>query len=143
MILAAIILLVSPMLSSAIKAQGHFVPMPDQADIDGNRWYTPSGNARSLLNKRNTPSIPRQGRNYEDDTINNPENVDLHKGEFCVDVSTYGPINYDHVPVEVCDSTFAKQCEDRYEEVITRTNQIFLFELIHSYLQNSIPLAPI
>ena len=116
-----VLLIVAPMLSSAIKAQGHFVPMGHkEVDADGKLWYTTSGNSRSLVNKRNTPSIPRQGRNYEDDQINNQEQVDLHKGEFCVDVSTYGPVEYDHVPVEVCDSTFAKQCEDRYEEVNTR-----------------------
>lgn len=126
-----IVLVVAPMLSSAIKAQGHqghFIPMDGQhaENIDGNRWYTTAGTPRSFLSKRNTPSIPRQGRNYEDDTIDAPETVDLHKGEFCVDVSTYGPIEYDHVPIEVCDSTFAKQCEDRYEEVITGTKQFSL-----------------
>lgn len=121
-----VLLIVAPMLSSAIKAQGHFVPMGHkEVDADGKLWYTTSANSRSLVNKRNTPSIPRQGRNYEDDQINNnPEQVDLHKGEFCVDVSTYGPIQYDHVPVEVCDSTFAKQCEDRYEEVCDDVTEI-------------------
>lgn len=121
-----LVLIVAPMLSSAIKAQGHFVAMEDhEANIEGHKWYTTAGHPRSLLHKRNTPSIPRQGRNYEDDTINgNPETVDLHKGEFCVDVSTYGPIQYDHVPIEVCDSTFAKQCEDRYEEVCDDVTEI-------------------
>ena len=43
--------------------------------------------------------------------------VDLHKQDFCVDVSTYGPVQYDKKAVKVCDSTFRKNCRDRSEEV--------------------------
>ena len=91
---------------------------------NGNRWYTKSGPSATYVNKRNIPSV-RQGKAYEDDVIPggeaeaDQESVDLHKGEFCVDVSTFGPVQYDITPVEVCDSTFSKKCEDRYETVIT------------------------
>ena len=116
----------TPSLSSAIKAHGQYVPMASE----GKMWYTKSGPSSSFINKRNTPSVPRQGKNYDDDTIDNGgETVDLHKGEFCVDVSTYGPIEYDHVPVEVCDSTFTKQCETKYDEVITTISQVFLSQM--------------
>ena len=113
------------MLSSAINTHGKFLHMqghPSQASIDGQRWYTKEGPSASSVNKRNTPAV-RQGKAYEDDVIpgdaNESEIVDLHTGEFCVDVSTFGPVEYDTSPAEVCDSTFAKQCEDRYEEVIS------------------------
>ena len=43
--------------------------------------------------------------------------VDLHNGEFCVDVSTYTDVQYRPEPREKCDTTFAKQCEDKTEEV--------------------------
>ena len=45
------------------------------------------------------------------------ELVDLHDGEFCVDVSTFTEIKYNPVPREKCDSTFAKRCEDKTENV--------------------------
>ena len=72
-----------------------------------------SGPSATYVNKRNIPSV-RQGKAYEDDVIPggeaeaDQESVDLHKGEFCVDVSTFGPVQYDITPVEVCDSTFSK-----------------------------------
>jgi len=48
----------------------------------------------------------------------------LHKGEFCVDVSTFGEIQYNPVPREKCDSTFAKQCEDKTEEICDEVTEI-------------------
>ena len=41
----------------------------------------------------------------------------LHSGEHCVDVSTYEPVAFKDVTVEVCDSTFAKTCEDKTDQV--------------------------
>ena len=38
------------------------------------------------------------------------ETVDLHNGEFCVDVSTYGAVTFEATPREKCDTTFQKQC---------------------------------
>jgi len=123
--LSLIVLIVAPLLSSAINTHNQVLHMNSHpSSIDqgqhGPRWYTKEGPGSSYVNKRNTPV--RQGKAYEDDVIpgdsaEEPETVDLHSGEFCVDVSTFGPVEYDIAPVEVCDSTFAKQCEDRYEEV--------------------------
>ena len=129
MFAAIFVLLVAPSaLSSAIKTHGNFQPMNGYTtNIDGNRWYTKSGPAETFVNKRNIPAV-RQGKAYEDDVIPggdaqpDQESVDLHKGEFCVDVSTFGPVQYDIAPVEVCDSTFSKKCEDRYETVTTPSN---------------------
>ena len=45
------------------------------------------------------------------------ETVDLHNGEFCVDVSTFGPVSFEATPREKCDTTFAKQCETKNEQV--------------------------
>ena len=45
------------------------------------------------------------------------ELVDLHNGEFCVDVSEWGEIVYEDVERQKCDSTFAKQCEMKTERV--------------------------
>ena len=45
------------------------------------------------------------------------ETVDLHSGEFCVDVSTFGPVLYDATPREKCTTVFNKQCEDKTEQV--------------------------
>ena len=123
-----VVLIIAPLLSSAIKTHGQFQPMNGApSSIDGNRWYTKSGPASSYLSKRNTPSVVRQGKAYEDDVLpgeEEVETVDLHKGEFCVDVSTFGPVIYDSTFVEVCDSTFAKKCEDRYESVIAKQDSI-------------------
>ena len=43
---------------------------------------------------------------------------DLHSGEHCVDVSTYGPVAFKDVTVNVCDSTFPKTCEDKIDQVL-------------------------
>ena len=43
--------------------------------------------------------------------------MDLHSGEFCVDVSTFGPVLYDATPREKCTTVFNKQCEDKTEQV--------------------------
>ena len=46
------------------------------------------------------------------------ELVDLHNGEFCVDVSEWGDVEYTPLEREQCDSTFAKKCEMKTEQVI-------------------------
>ena len=43
--------------------------------------------------------------------------VDLHNGEFCVDVSEWGDIEYTEVERQKCDSTFNKVCEMKRESV--------------------------
>ena len=96
------------MIASAIHINGQFEAMDR---IDGNNWYTKFHPSPSLVIKRNA-----QANGYEDK--GDQPSVDLHKGEFCVDVSTYGPTKYDKKPVEVCDSTFVKNCKDRSEQVI-------------------------
>ena len=130
-----VVLIIAPLLSSAIKTHSQFLPMNEvPRNNQGTRWYTKSGPSISTLSKRNSPSVVRQGKAYEDDVLGSPaeevETVDLHKGEFCVDVSTFGPVEYDSTFVEVCDSTFAKKCEDRYESVITYQNKTTCFALI-------------
>ena len=45
------------------------------------------------------------------------EVVDLHSGEFCVDVSTYGDVVFEPTTREKCDTTFQKQCETKSEQV--------------------------
>ena len=106
MMFSIVVLIVAPFLASAININGQFEPMNS---IDGNKWYT------KFVNKRNTESIDRQG--YENEGGDAPKEVDLHKGEFCVDVSTYSPVKYEKKPVKVCDSTFVKNCKDRSEQV--------------------------
>ena len=46
----------------------------------------------------------------------------LHSGEHCVDVSTYEPVAFKDVTVEVCDSTFEKNCEQKNEQVRIRVS---------------------
>ena len=45
------------------------------------------------------------------------ELVDLHNGEFCVDVSEWGDVEYTPLEREQCDSTFEKKCEMKTEQV--------------------------
>jgi len=52
------------------------------------------------------------------------ETVDLHSGEFCVDVSTFGPVLYDATPREKCTTVFNKQCEDKTEQVCDEVTEI-------------------
>ena len=43
--------------------------------------------------------------------------MDLHSGEFCVDVSTFGDIVFENQGREACDTTFEKVCETKTEQV--------------------------
>ena len=43
--------------------------------------------------------------------------VDLHNGEFCVDVSEWGEVEYTPLEREKCGSTFNKVCEMKTERV--------------------------
>jgi len=52
------------------------------------------------------------------------EVVDLHSGEFCVDVSTYGAVVFEPTSREKCDTTFMKQCEDKNEQVCDEVTEI-------------------
>ena len=45
------------------------------------------------------------------------EVVDLHSGEFCVDVSTYKDVEFLPESQNKCSSTFEKRCEDKTEQV--------------------------
>lgn len=52
------------------------------------------------------------------------EVVDLHSGEFCVDVSTYGDVVFEPTTREKCDTTFQKQCETKSEQVCDEVTEI-------------------
>jgi len=43
--------------------------------------------------------------------------VDLHSGEFCVDVSTFGEVTFEATPREKCETTFQKNCEEKTDQV--------------------------
>merc|ERR1712141_120747 len=52
------------------------------------------------------------------------EVVDLHSGEFCVDVSTYGDVVFEPTTREKCDTQFQKQCETKSEQVCDEVTEI-------------------
>ena len=91
-------LLVAPMFSSAFYSN-------ERIDIGGNTWYT----------KFEPSPVFKRSSQYQEPE--DSKTVDLHKGEFCVDVSTYGPVQYDKKAFKGCDTTFIKNCEDRTEQV--------------------------
>ena len=53
------------------------------------------------------------------------EGVDLHSGEFCVDVSTFGDIVFENQGREACDTTFEKVCETKTEQVSQVERQFY------------------
>jgi len=64
-------------------------------------------------------------------TVNEPEVsrvkrelVDLHNGEFCVDVSEWGDVEYTPLEREKCSSTFDKVCEMKTERVCSEVTEI-------------------
>ena len=80
------------------------------------------------------------------------EGVDLHSGEFCVDVSTFGDIVFENQGREACDTTFEKVCETKTEQVGQVERQFCAAELysalrprpavlIHGIVRNRCPLA--
>ena len=61
---------------------------------------------------------PVNGRTEDRVKRDASELVDLHNGEFCVDVSEWGDVEYTPLEREQCDSTFEKKCEMKTEQVI-------------------------
>ena len=94
----------------------------ERVNYGGNSWYT----------KVDSSSVSKRDTQYNNGAApEDPKTVDLHEGEFCVDVSTYGPVQYDENAVNVCDSTFTKNCLDRSEQVIIC--HPFLIFLVNSF----------
>jgi hypothetical protein len=122
--------MLSSIVLGALESKKHYVPIKvgDKIAMDKKMWFTITGISKRLLNKRNSLSMYNNGNMSEKNQTlehvgmmkDNNGLVDLHKGEFCVDVSTYGQIEYDNAKIEVCDSTFAKQCTNKYKEVILK-----------------------
>ena len=69
--------------------------------------------------------IERRTANYGAPSASAPDSgaVDLHNKEFCVDVSTYLPVEWQEVEAEQCDTAFVKQCEDREEDVCAEVTE--------------------
>ena len=67
--------------------------------------------------------IERRTANYGAPSASDSNAVDLHNKEFCVDVSTYLPVEWQEVEAEQCDTVFVKQCEDREEDVCAEVTE--------------------
>ena len=67
--------------------------------------------------------IARRTANYGAPGASDSNAVDLHNKEFCVDVSTYLPVEWQEVEAEQCDTVFVKQCEDREEDVCAEVTE--------------------
>ena len=67
------------------------------------------------LGSKSVENIPRDGED---------EGVDLHSGEFCVDVSTFGDIVFENQGREACDTTFEKECETKTEQVSPKNHSL-------------------
>ena len=48
---------------------------------------------------------------------NRRDAVDLHNGEFCVDVSTFGLVEFKRTARQKCDTIFEKKCETKSDQV--------------------------
>ena len=57
-----------------------------------------------------TEQLSRRGRDSTD-------SADLHSGEFCVDISTFSPVQWREEEAESCTTEFVKKCEDKKEKV--------------------------
>ena len=101
-----------------IELNGRITPQHGNETIgDKNWWITISGISKRLLQKPSPSGISEKLYDSEI-ALNTQESMTYnHKGTFCVDVSTFGEVEYKDVKIEVCDSTFTKQCTDQYKEV--------------------------
>ena len=101
-----------------IELNGRITPQHSNETIgDKNWWITISGISKRLLQKPSPSGISEKLYDSEI-ALNTQESMTYnHKGTFCVDVSTFGEVEYKDVKIEVCDSTFTKQCTDQYKEV--------------------------
>ena len=62
------------------------------------------------------------------------EVVDLHSGQFCVDVSTYGEVVYEPTSREKCDTQFQKVCEDKSEQVLHNLKKYILIISLYRFI---------
>ena len=86
--------------------------------LDKNWWFTITGISKRFLNDGKEGFLYKRQTNNITEANGYPGHpADLHTGEFCVDVSTYTDVQYDNDTIEICDSTFSKQCTDKFEEV--------------------------
>ena len=122
--LIIILIIVHPILSAMLTNKRNVPFVGDNIAMNKNWWLTLTGISKRLLDNQNPSKMSSQNNNYTNgmarDKRDHQESsmMNHHKGEFCVDVSTYGQIEYNNAKIEVCDSTFAKQCTNKYKEVI-------------------------
>ena len=101
-----------------IELNGRITPQHSNETIGNKNWWiTISGISKRLLQKPSPSGISEKLYDSEI-AVNTQESMTYNqKGTFCVDVSTFGEVEYKDVKIEVCDSTFTKQCTDQYKEV--------------------------
>ena len=109
-------------LTTIEKKNSYKFAVGNKVAIDKNWWFTITGiSKRFLQDGKNGLLFKRETNNSHSTDGKSGQPTDLHTGEFCVDVSTYTDVQYDNDTVEVCDSTFAKQCTNKVEEVRINT----------------------
>ena len=87
--------------------------------FESNFFFQPFFQLACLVSASIAASRPRHSRTPWDSLMQRlrREVVDLHSGEFCVDVSTFGEVQFEPTDREKCDTTFEKQCETKNEQV--------------------------
>ena len=110
-----------------IELNGRITPQHSNETIgDKNWWITISGISKRLLQKPSPSGISEKLYDSEI-AVNTQDSMTYNqKGTFCVDVSTFGEVEYKDVKIEVCDSTFTKQCTDQYKEVNSNFQTYFI-----------------
>merc|ERR1712029_683425 len=93
------------------------VGLVDYLSAASQQWRPISRSKELQSNPASQHLIERRTANYGAPSSPDSNAVDLHNKEFCVDVSTYLPVEWKEVEAEQCDTAFVKQCEDREEEV--------------------------
>merc|ERR1712066_436004 len=93
------------------------VGLVDYISAASQQWRPISRSKELQSNPASQHLIERRTANYGAPSAPDSNAVDLHNKEFCVDVSTYLPVEWKEVEAEQCDTAFVKQCEDREEDV--------------------------
>merc|ERR1712117_345012 len=99
------------------------VGLVDYISAASQQWRPISRSKELQSNPASQHLIERRTANYGAPSAPDSNAVDLHNKEFCVDVSTYLPVEWKEVEAEQCDTAFVKQCEDREEDVCAEVTE--------------------
>ena len=75
----------------------------------------------------------KQFRSEYEDIESTTSNPDLHSGEYCVDVSSYGMIMVNKTRKEKCKTVYDKDCKPKREKVGSKKISLLCIQILFAF----------